>query len=741
MTLIDQILAKSKPTESLVKHTENALEIWEQLRNKYGLLIDDDKFWQLSYVSVLFHDFGKVVDNFQQVITGQKRLQIHEYIRHEFVSGLFLYFDFQQEWVQNPNALLAVYSHHKPLSHTMFQDEVNTAIHLNKNNAETILAAFNEKLLRKGIKEISASILKFYLVEFEKKNVGSVCETTFQKPLKITQNSLSRSNYVKYKAILNIADWTASAHKKLPQPLSFTSENLAHFVKEKLMEEGKMKYNEVFAFKKFQLASAVKNNLLAIAPTGSGKTEAALIWASLKPDASKIIYLLPTRVTSNSIYKRLTGYFGKENTAIVHSSAFLYRKEIDDKNEYRKDEYLLDKTFFRNVNICTIDQVLTLGFNLGFWEIKTFHLFKAKIIIDEIHLYEPYTLGLIITSIQYLRELYGAEFYIMTATMPTKLKQLLQRTLSLDDNRIVSDTELLYEARNIFEVRDEMVEDMEDEIENAICSYSKVLIVVNTVDQAIRLYNKYKSFSEYAICFHSRFTQKDRLKKEEEILKREEEHLPILLIATQVVEVSLDIDFDILFTENAPMDALIQRAGRVNRKRQKENSKVVVFQNQQVAEDYIYTTVPKVLSNTFEELTKRHGMKLTEYELNDLVDLVYKDFEVEKEPLFIEGKKAYLETQNKLNFIKDNDSPEGAFTRYGLDNINVIPDCYQEILSDGMIEEKTKHEISIRKNKPYQHSLRLTNDKRHTWFRYINAEYSTETGLEFVTPKSTTACL
>jgi len=76
----------------------------------------------------------------------------------------------------------------------------------------------------------------------------------------------------------------------------------------------------------FQIESLQNHNILAIAPTGSGKTEAALLWASQKNQYDKIMYLLPTRVTSNAIYHRLNNYFGNDNVAVIHSSAFFLRK-------------------------------------------------------------------------------------------------------------------------------------------------------------------------------------------------------------------------------------------------------------------------------------------------------------------------------------------------------------------------------------------------------------------------------
>jgi len=366
---------------------------------------------------------------------------------------------------------------------------------------------------------------------------------------------------------------------------------------------------------------------------------------------------------------------------------------------------------------------------LGYWEIKTFHLQNARIIIDEIHLYQPFTLGLIISTIEYLKNQFSAHFYVMSATMPSKLKKLLRETLGITNRNFIRDNELLNEARNYFEVRESPVDGLNDEIRMAITQNKKVLIVVNTVDEAIRLYNVYKEMAEYAICFHSRFIQKDRFNKEQDILKREKENLPMLLVATQVVEVSLDIDFDILFTENAPIDAIIQRAGRVNRKRKPtKESKVIVFQHQSVTEEFIYTQ-PDILLRTFEVLSREDGKKLTERDLNNLVDEVYENFDIENDKSFKEGKKAYRETQEKLHFIKDNTEQDKVFTREGLDSINVIPSKFEEELHGASAEMKTKYELSIRRTKKYL--AKFYQDKKHNWFTYIDCDYDFETGLKF----------
>lgn len=549
-------------------------------------------------------------------------------------------------------------------------------------------------------------------------------------------NPSDRKKYILHKAILNMADWTASGHRELEPGLVYNEDFLAEKIKEKLRNEGKTEIADQFQYRDFQTASKVEGDVLAVAPTGSGKTEAALLWASQKKEFDNILYLLPTRVTSNAIYKRLCSYFGNEKVAVAHSSAYFLRKEIDDS--YEEKEYaFIDKTFFKNVTVCTVDQVLTQGFNLGFWEVKTFHQLNARIIIDEIHLYEPYTLGLIIATIKYLQQEFNARFYIMTATMPEKLKTLLEK--NLQSPSFIPDTELLDKARNQFEVRNGGFNEMEREITDAIQDGKKVLLVLNTVDSAIGAYEKFKPLfkgrEDKIVCYHSRFIQKDRTKKEESIFEIEKQDEPCLLVATQVVEVSLDIDFNILFTENAPIDAIIQRAGRVNRKRRKKGTKVIVFQHSEIAKEYIYT-LPGILENTFAALSKHHEQRLTERQLLNLVDEVYQNIEVESNPEYQSGLTRYKSVQNDQYQILDMVANGDTLTRLNIDNENIIPDIFQEALYDKAPMEKTKHEVSVRRTR--LKNIKVVPDKEHSWFKYADVIYDDETGLKFKKGKGPT---
>ena len=124
-----------------------------------------------------------------------------------------------------------------------------------------------------------------------------------------------------FKSFLHHCDWLASArlaHYQYQYHVEESLESMTETMKRKLKEES-------ITFKKwedFQLRTQkVKDHVFVKIPTGQGKTEASLLWAVNQSSPQKIIYLLPTMVTTNKMYDRLVTFFGKDSTGLSHSTA------------------------------------------------------------------------------------------------------------------------------------------------------------------------------------------------------------------------------------------------------------------------------------------------------------------------------------------------------------------------------------------------------------------------------------
>jgi CRISPR-associated endonuclease/helicase Cas3 len=300
------------------------------------------------------------------------------------------------------------------------------------------------------------------------------------------------------------------------------------------------------------------------APTGSGKTEAVFLPFCCESNGqlpSRLIYTLPLRSLANQIERRLRDHaerLGKSTWRIALQHG-------------QKPESVL---FAADVVVATIDQVISsyactpLTLPLRHGNIPAGAVAGSFLVFDEVHLFDP---ELALQAVQLICErLYhmGLPFAILSATLPDSVLDFFEEKLGCE--KIDAQNETI-EREVLMEFCDSelTVETVEDALKQG---HRKVIIVVNTVERAINLFQQVRTLAErhgYAVnLLHARFLPEDRQEKErwvEENFGKNASEGKSILIATQVVEVGLDISADCLLTEIAPVDAIIQRAGRCAR--------------------------------------------------------------------------------------------------------------------------------------------------------------------------------
>lgn len=543
------------------------------------------------------------------------------------------------------------------------------------------------------------------------------------------QHAGFRELFALLKGLLMTADWMASGAVGREDDLDAEKSVVRvapGSLESHMRDRGERRGKTFEQFTNFQTdCGNAPGHVIAVAPTGGGKTEASWLWALNQVEqghARKIIILLPTMVTSNSIHDRLRDFFKGHGhqVGLVHSTADLVREsetegDEADRADVRSD-LLSESHYFRPVTVGTVDQLLVPLFHAGRWAMKTFAAADAAVVIDEIHAYEPHTLGLIALMIEQLAAI-GARFMVMSATMPGALKTTLSDALALAGRdgpgvTVVEDGDQLDSARNEWTTCDKPLSERllpPDAQGRAVPSPEflrlwgsrndrgkplRILIVVNTVKRCQDLSRAFREFGFELTCYHSKFIFRDRRLKERWI----NECPPRLLIATQVVEVSLDIDYDVLLTECAPIDALVQRAGRVNRARRPSKGRVVVHRHEGGSEN-VYGFPPGVLDASWRSCQKIQAPP-TERELIAMVEDLYKGYAPSNDPGFRQIRGATRDAQGRQHGVLDAPRPyeDDALLKTRKEDypqVSVIPEPFAEKAREAKPRDRKRYELKV----------------------------------------------
>jgi len=396
------------------------------------------------------------------------------------------------------------------------------------------------------------------------------------------------------------------------------------------------------------------------------------------------------------MYERLAKVFGEDKVGILHSDSMIYLLEKYLSSEVDKQEL---ESLFDSVNLArnlslpiivtTGDQIFTSALKWpGFEKIYSLFLY-SKIIIDEPQSYSPESLAIIIKTLEEIVNLNG-KFCLMSATInPLILKHLGCISEYL---QAYSDEELKKRYSHVISIKELSILNCIDEI----ISHAKqknVLVICNTVKRAQEVYQaikeNLKSFGEIPVeLLHSRFLEGQKRQKEQIVVSSQRKNG--IVVSTQLVEASLDIDYDILFTELASADSLLQRMGRVYRKRpyNELQPNVVILTKDPSGIGRVYQK--EIVERTEKFLKKFDGNRITEYDKKELNEYTY-DIDALSDTNFIKKfKKAYellelgfradrkIEAQKIFrDVITVSGIPRTVFNQ----NIEEINDCLKKINS------------------------------------------------------------
>lgn len=685
----------AKPDQSYERHIELCVRKWEEWVHVHGWIfqffaretgISAEELKRRTLLTIVLHDLGKMIKPFQGLMESlarnEKPRYDSEYFRHEVAS-----FPYALQAItkltpeKTPAALVelfAILGHHRSMdkSWQKFRRErgrkpgyISEGITCGLEEASKWMREFGWEFPDPEELRLPTS------VPLDQAEAVLSMWSKHARRIHVSERNKFWSNMrtlmVLFKGALNDSDWRASGDISLDRSPTLTTEGLKKHISDKCRAMGTL----FTGWRSFQTQCGnVEGNLIAVAPTGSGKTEASLLWCArnlLVQPGSKLLYLLPTMATSNAIHERFAKVFGMDSVGLCHSTADLVLDQELERGSAR--DVLLDRTFSRPVTVSTVDQILTTGMNVGRWALKELNAALSLVVVDEVHAYDSWTLGLLIAAVRRLSAM-GSRFLFMSATFPHALLTLFEK--HLNNAMVVRDTELLGQARNQFRCINGGIDEALSLTRELCRRGRKVLLVRNSVKACQETAKALEDVDP--VCLHSRFIFRDRRSKEKNL-----DDFP-LLVATQVVEVSLDIDFDVLITENGPPDAVIQRAGRINRRLLKEGTEVVIFHHDDVSGKVYDADGTGVLDDSWTAFQHRSGQSLTEQDLIDLVEEIYGDPGFESQPSYLKAREIYNRVlENKLGvldslFDEDDEQLPLSTRLKNQVQVGVIPACFEE---------------------------------------------------------------
>ncbi|MCM1189044.1 MAG: CRISPR-associated helicase Cas3' [bacterium] len=473
-------------------------------------------------------------------------------------------------------------------------------------------------------------------------------------------------------------------------------------------------------------------------PTGGGKTTASMGFALehvLAHGMERVIYVIPyTSVIDQNaaVFEKILG----EENVIEHHGGITYELEEDECGDLAYKKALAVENWDAPVIVTTAVQFFESLFANKSSKCRKLHnIANSVIIFDEAQTLPLLYLEPCIAAIAQLVKNYRATAVLCTATQPALEKHFQKYIPDLRFLELCSKTEELFrifERTTIRDVGCQTVEQLAEELKGQ----SQVLCIVNKRKTAQELYRSVAEEGTY--CLTTLLYPADRLRKFEEIRDRLKQGSPCRVIATSLIEAGVDLDFPLVFRQEAGLDSLIQSAGRCNRegKRSRENSYVYSFRLENESSPFAAQGIaamretwrryerinePAAISFYFQfyrELTGgenldqkgilrawEQGLRGSAYPFSSVADM-FRLIENDTKQVFIPAEGA----EELLEKIEEGTADKNTYRKLGRYGVNVYPEHFRALWDSGCLETVGDRVFVLRDKSQYRGDTGLQMD-------------------------------
>ncbi len=525
------------------------------------------------------HDLGKCSDHFQQTV--RKERAVPQLIRHEALS-LWLCWPEQQlaQWLRPAVdsdmdyllALLAAAGHHRKFLAAAFAEAGSGA-----GTSITLLVSHPDftAALRRGADALGLLppplLTSSVTISVSRRSNPAADFLRWQAEAEaaVPADSENACLLAVSKALILCSDVAGSALPRSGAGLKWITEQLTtRGSRAELLGvvTRRLDGSEPRHFQR-EVASSAAPISLVRAGCGSGKTAAAYLWAAEQHAGRQLWVTYPTTGTATEGFRDYVNGLDELSPRLEHS-----RADVDfeifglrDGSEGTREQDRLDalRGWGSSVITCTVDTVLGLVQNqrkgLYAWP----GLAQSAVVFDEIHAYDDQLFGCLL---RFLEALPGIPALLMTASLPAfrldELRGLCQRV----HKRPLAEVDGPADLEALLRYRHQEAADPWPLVAECLDGGGKVLWVCNTVDDCIETAEQASQRGMMPCIYHSRFCYHHRVQRHGKVIAGFREPGAALAITTQVCEMSLDLSADLLVTQLAPIPALIQRLGRLNRR-------------------------------------------------------------------------------------------------------------------------------------------------------------------------------